>query len=1449
MSTPSSSTDWVVESDGTLILARTDPRLEVFARFLHIVSRPFGTPLTVVDTIKEKPPDDSLLRISGTVNAWDSSETKIEFSWVEKTGLGTRITLTKPVEMFEELTLPILKISDLRQHATCETRNPDGTGFAIHTGGYSGKVLFGDRGFLFDVTVCGAVSYDFVVDFTNNAQTGRAPGLVDLAELLGLKDPHEDLQWLPEDLQSSGLISLERLELRIEPDDPDKLAFISVGLSFGGEKYWQAIPGLPWLKVGNLKAVLEVEHPLDSDYRFPKITLSGTVELGSAAQKVTPSHIDLEVRWPDLAVQGELRKLDSIAVAALLDEMGIPSGGIPPTLAITDLGFLAEPDMEKKRFAFHGAVENAWKFDLPGGKSLSIERLAFHLDYQQGESPTMKPGLEGVIGLGGLDISLSAEREMDGWRFEGSTGPGQEIEIGKWIDELAKVFDGVSVPPAVAGAKLSNVNASFNTGTKDFHFSIEAKLPLSEGSGATELDIVLTLDLVHHGEVFEKKFAGHVNIGIRKFDLNFAQSSGDKNGDSTGLVASYQNDLGDTITLRELLTAAGVNVGDVPDLSVSLKSALFALEKNQKKGGDDESWKVFGLNLDAGLDLTGLPLIGKVVPAGQSLSLQLQAMYSSLEIKSEDGPKRVAPVNALLPAGATPLPAQCKVGDVLIAKGPGLAATLHLGSVTIPLSLPLGMKQDGQLEEHTPGGKTEETEAGPGDKPAPLSAVVPTTQSGGPPVAVTDDLKWFTLQKSFGPAHFERIGAGYAHGEISLAVDASVSLSGLTLTLDGLGVSSPIKEFAPRFRLRGIGLDYSSGGVEIGGSFLRLAEDSYAGTAVIRAKSLTLSAIGAYEKIGDHTSVFIYAVLEYPLGGPSFFFVNGLAAGFGYNRSLKMPDIGALPEFPLIKKAVPGAKQPTSLTDELSSLEQFLPPDLGQYFLAVGVKFNSFKLIDSFALLAVSFGHRFEIDVLGLSTLVVPTPVPGAVPIAPLARVSIALMARFVPDEGLLAVNAQITSDSFILSPECHLTGGFAFYSWFAGPHSGDFVMTLGGYHPLFNVPSHYPMVPRVGFNWQVVPNKLVIKGEAYYALTPHALMAGGHLEASYQSGALSAWFKVGADFLICWQPYHYDARAFIDVGGSYDTGIGTISVDLSADLHIFGPEFAGTAELDLTICTVHVSFGPQQPTRSSFISWEAFTAAFLPSKKEEVLSIAVEAGLNPGGNDTRDEQQDGVLHLGTVNPNELRIVTNSLIPLSTYQVVTDTLKDPIDVPAKPGIAPVNIALGAAPISHAITISRDDEEDVSEDFSIVPVLKDLPAALWGAPTGGVAQANPGERFLRNATTGLRLTPLAPPKPLHTNPVLEESVERHVDVSFVRVNHPLFSMQPEPLPEGTGQNGSRVVRRQTISDSILQPNVVQARNARLAALGIDPAEVRLGSFSGLMLTAEPAFARLQPVIFA
>ncbi|WP_347877018.1 DUF6603 domain-containing protein [Micromonospora sp. KC606] len=53
-------------------------------------------------------------------------------------------------------------------------------------------------------------------------------------------------------------------------------------------------------------------------------------------------------------------------------------------------------------------------------------------------------------------------------------------------------------------------------------------------------------------------------------------------------------------------------------------------------------------------------------------------------------------------------------------------------------------------------------------------------------------------------------------------------------------------------------------------------------------------------------------------------------------------------------------------------------------------------------------------------------------------------------------------------------------------PTAGSVFLTAGGYHPKYDVPAHYPQVPRLGFNRQVDPH-LGVKGDGCYALDARA--------------------------------------------------------------------------------------------------------------------------------------------------------------------------------------------------------------------------------------------------------------------------------------------------------------------------------------------------------------------------
>ena len=633
-------------------------------------------------------------------------------------------------------------------------------------------------------------------------------------------------------------------------------------------------------------------------------------------------------------------------------------------------------------------------------------------------------------------------------------------------------------------------------------------------------------------------------------------------------------------------------------------------------------------------------------------------------------------------------------------------------------------------------------------------------------------------------------------------LDASLQLSALTFTLNGLGVGTPITTLEPHFRLLGIGIDYASGPVEIGASFLHThveavgdtpAHDEYSGLATIKTPTLALMAVGSYADLPDYKSLFLYAVLNSPLGGPAFFFVTGLAVGFGFNREIKIPDVSEVGRFPLVNLAVGGAgspvpTDPAARTDYIheimDTLRDSIYPMSGQYFLAAGIHFTSFQLIDSFALLIVRFGSTFEVDVLGLSTVVIPAPVPGGPKVAPIAEIQLALKAVFNPGEGILSLEAQLTTNSYLLDRNCHLTGGFAFYTWFAGSHSGDFVLTLGGYHPLFQKPEHYPTVPRLGLNWQVTPD-LSLKGGIYFALCPHLLMVGGKLEALYTSGAKKAWFTLEIDFLISWKPTHYDAHAYLEIGVEYTyTCFGShhISVSVGADIHVWGPDFAGHANIHLWVVTFDIDFGAATTPKLEPLGWTDFQKSFLPPQPEKMVHVAVVAGLISTAKVAGTEQY-------VINPRDFRLNVDLVMPYNALSIgdvdvqIHQLRQVPVDGVLLPspfqkhdndyqqqsigstitvgvfGIAPMARSAGQIRSILQLTVEKEAADGAwlpaDEQFGFQPVLKRVARALWGEKLQPDLN---DDRSIDNVPSGMELIPAMPPTPGETQWIAKQCLQ-------------------------------------------------------------------------------------------
>ncbi|MFL5804864.1 MAG: DUF6603 domain-containing protein [Roseiflexaceae bacterium] len=915
-----------------------------------------------------------------------------------------------------------------------------------------------------------------------------------------------------------------------------------------------------------------------------------------------------------------------------------------------------------------------------------------------------------------------------------------------------------------------------------------------------------------------------MTIGALEFDLIFEQDFS-----KTTFIATYSHaGAQQAIKIKDLISYVSSEAADVipESLQIDLKEVIFAFNK------DSTGTKfLFGLDIGAHIGLSSLPLVGKEFPPNQSAGIDsLRLLVASGDLTQAE----VTAINSLLPSGVAKLATQAGDGAgpppadaAVLTSGLTVSAVLNFGGTPQTLSMPVAASGSA---------------SGAGNN-------LPATPANPVGVTSSDTAKWFTLQKSFGPLHLQRVGVQYKDAVLWFLLDAALSAMGLTLSLDGLGLGSSISRFDPRFSLRGLGIDYRNEAVEIGGAFLKITVtdkgrtyDEYDGAAVVKAKALTLSAIGSYAYLDGQPSLFVYAVLDYPIGGPSFFFVTGLAAGFGYNRALIVPSIDQVAQFPLVAEAVkdksgaqPAEPKPGETTvppnpaqrvlAELEKIRTYIPPSIGDIFLAVGIKFNSFKLIDSFALLTIAFGHRFELNVLGLSTLVAPPPIPGEQAITPLAEIQMALKASFIPDQGFLGVAAQLTSASYIISRDCHLTGGFAFYSWFPIPgftvaNAGDFALTLGGYHPAFRAPAHYPRVPRLGINWKV-NSELAIKGEAYYALTPSALMAGVLVDATWNSGNLKAWFHAGADFIIAWKPYFYDAHAFASLRVSYRFeffGTHEINVDVSADLHLWGPEFSGTARIKLSVVEFDIAFGARTLPKADPISWPKFKESFLPHPDGQgaipCCSISIKDGLvrkiepNAGNGQARSSAASPGAppeSVGVINPKRFVLITNSVIPSTAAKgarvEVAGLGLSPV------GVAPMAVAKGGLTSTHTISITLNGSA-AEGHFTFTPIVKNVPAALWG---GDLKPDLNGPRFVDRALSGFEIRPMQDVEPDRGSASSRDDWQYN-QAPVV----PSYSWESQQPPTA-GDDGAS---RGRIKDTIVAAETAGARARLLDALEID-----------------------------
>ncbi|MET1122960.1 DUF6603 domain-containing protein [Priestia megaterium] len=569
---------------------------------------------------------------------------------------------------------------------------------------------------------------------------------------------------------------------------------------------------------------------------------------------------------------------------------------------------------------------------------------------------------------------------------------------------------------------------------------------------------------------------------------------------------------------------------------------------------------------------------------------------------------------------------------------------------------------------------------------------------------------WHAAQYTFGPITLRRVGLTYSDGKLHFLLDALLAFAGVELALNGLGVYTPIHEWDPHDELRSLDLSYDIDVISMAGSLLKdtLDDQSFAGAAVVETAGRTLTAIGAYSESNGEPSLFVYAKTNQPLGGPPYLYVTGLGLGFGINRRFIEPAIEEVGKVPLLLDEKPG--------DILKKLEgsdgkSWIVEEPGTSWLAVGLNFTSFRLIDSKVLLIGQFGKEFEMLLLGLSEIKFPKNNS-----TPYVNIGVQLKGVWKPAEGFVGASALLTNNSYLFHPDCKLTGEFSSWFWYDDSplhkHKGDFVVTAGGYHPHFTIPDHYPKVQSLGLNWPIAGG--TIKGNSYFSFTPSYAMGGGNLELSYGNKGAKLSLTAHAHVLIQWEPFQFDASFGVTISASLRVsvkyvGSKTFHVELGADLDMWGTPTGGKVSIGFKSLRLTVGFGADRsehkpPSVDGLLN-------MLP-RKENFVQAQIENGLlkeESHGSSIHHNMEDDLKWI--VRPDELKFQIESGVPFTELRFLD--ISKPSNNPSL-SIRPLNVGQVQASILHVSIRYNGDLSDSNRwDYELNDMQ--VPEALWGTP--------------------------------------------------------------------------------------------------------------------------------------
>lgn len=797
----------------------------------------------------------------------------------------------------------------------------------------------------------------------------------------------------------------------------------------------------------------------------------------------------------------------------------------------------------------------------------------------------------------------------------------------------------------------------------------------------------------------------------------------DMMGDDAGsLLPAYVNNVevplddleDDGITLHIMKSEAG----PVFLFSVRLDSVHFDFV--QIPGDDkDQPKRLLRLSLHAFPDVPDIPLVGKVPQPFDQVSFvwskfdfswdELKLINTTLFDDAEDS-LQVKPTK------------DEKESPIALKKGLHFMVSMNQdGNPTVVIDYVFGQSSQKTSE---PSAITEKAEEAGEEPTHTVATASSSTQVNDAEPEIGPQSEMAPIKKSQNSLSITNVGLQMTGHVLTIHLNATVklgpiemALTGFALHLDLTNAKLPhLDNITPTFSLDGLAVSYDRSPVHISGLFLHQKTanaNTFAGGVVIGLSKYTFAAVGAYSEVTPDPpqkpfkSFFVFGALTGPLMHFEFGEVRGISGGFGYNSFVTLPDVSAVSQFPFL------SMMNSDTSDPLTTLQSFTSGDTiksqtDALWLAAGLKLRIFEVVDVSAVVSLQLSQGDPVlAILADATAMVPQSAKSVEDA--FALIDFGVIATLDLGHGTLIVQGQINPQSFVLSHACHPTGGFALCVWSDDSgHGGDLVFSVGGFHPAFSRPSHYPNPPRVGISW-IFDSHISITGGAYYAITPAAIMAGGTLQALFSMGSLSAHFDAHADFLVNFEPFHYQASVGIMAGVSYELKVWFItkkfSIELAADLDIHGPPMAGVAHFSFWVMSFDVSFGSSQPKVAPLALqefWDMLSKG-TPGNSNHIMTV--ESGLIPSLAEKDDSSQKKE-PISLVRGGSLQIGIYSRIPINraTYSGTHDLEND---------TAIYNRPMQLTDTKMDSRIDFIIEPRPESAFTLQPIVKDVPASIWG----------------------------------------------------------------------------------------------------------------------------------------